>query len=134
MTNEPIQRIRALLDTQPALATMANDCERTPLHLAAQRGNLKLAGILIEFGADVNARDSEKASVLDLAVEYNQGDFVELLMERGVEEKTLERNKKRFGEMKSGIRFKRESNDRTPNNSRRDSRTLSWAKRRGLSI
>jgi hypothetical protein len=81
---------------------------RTPLHIAAQRGDVELASILIDdFEADVNAQDSDPSSVLDLAVANNtHTDFVALLLDRQVRESGLrERNKVKFKEMKGSIHF-----------------------------
>lgn len=34
-----------------------NKVNRTPLHVAAQRGNHKIVEVLLTFGADVNCKD-----------------------------------------------------------------------------
>ncbi|KAF1848808.1 uncharacterized protein K460DRAFT_81148 [Cucurbitaria berberidis CBS 394.84] len=89
-----------------ALANSIDGVQRTPLHLAAQRGDIELARILLEFGADVNAKDSEPSTVLDLAVSHNRREFVALLLDNGVDETKLSpRNMKRFKEMKSVVNF-----------------------------
>lgn len=80
---------------------------RTPLHIAAQRGDVELASILIDFGADVNAQDSEPSSVLDLAVANNKHtEFVALLLDRHVNELGIrDCNEVRFKEMKRTIDY-----------------------------
>lgn len=63
---------------EPALLVRSSDgLQRTPLHLAAQRGDTKLAEILLGFGADIDAKDTEPASVLDFAVAFNNNAFVQ---------------------------------------------------------
>lgn len=116
--------------TEPSvLAKSADGSQRTPLHLAAQRGDVQLANILLDFGADINAKDSQPSSVLDLAVANKHIDFVAFLLERGVDE-TLIRvvNTTKFREMKQIISFK-ESVSKT---AKKEHRKLSWSRSKGL--
>jgi ankyrin repeat protein len=99
--------------------------QRTPLHLAAQRGDIQLAEVLLEYGADVDAKDSEPATVLDFAVAFNNSSFVAFLLERGVNETLiLDRNKAKFKEMKRIIDFKNNLS-KAP---RKEHRKLSWGR------
>ncbi|WCR57690.1 MAG: Phosphocholine transferase AnkX [Wolbachia endosymbiont of Ctenocephalides felis wCfeJ] len=68
------------------LATVQDNRHRTALHYAAQEGNLKLVGLLIEKGADVNAKDNEGKTPLDLA-KANHIEIVSLLEESMRKEK-----------------------------------------------
>ena len=115
-----IQDIRTMLQQHtegPALAKSVNGEQRTPLHLAAQRGDTKLARILLDFGADVNATDSEPSTILDLAVANNQREFVAFLLDNGVDEAALSiRNLKKFKEMKSIIKFSKSVPKTVPKN------------------
>ena len=54
----------------------------TPLHFAAEKNSLEVARLLIEHGADVNAKDSV-FTPLDMAAEFNSIDVARLLIEQG---------------------------------------------------
>lgn len=54
--------------------------EATPLHLAAYYGRYESAKVLLEFGADTNARDVNEMTPLHIAVMRNQKQIVELLI------------------------------------------------------
>jgi hypothetical protein len=102
------EQIREILQRHSdgaALARSKDMCDRTPLHAAAQRGDIDLARILInDYHADINAQDSKPYSVLDLAVMGKHREFVALLIEQGVNEQAiLEDNKRRFREIKGVI-------------------------------
>lgn len=105
--------IRDILRTQTdsvCTAKSADASQRTPLHLAARRGDVKLATILLEFGANVNAEDSEPATVLDLAVSSNHRKFVVFLISNGVDETwLLKRNIFKFRETKRVIEYSKSS-------------------------
>jgi len=49
-----IAEVRKKLRTQPALLNIRDGDGRTPLHHAAQSGNMALCNLLLELGADVN--------------------------------------------------------------------------------
>jgi GNAT superfamily N-acetyltransferase len=57
------ERLPALLAADPALVGhRSGEASATPLHLAAQRGDLELARLLLAAGADLEARDSSYQS------------------------------------------------------------------------
>jgi ankyrin repeat protein len=58
---------------------------RTPLHYAADRGNLNIAVMLIAKGADVNARDPFKNTPLHVACKSNLTSMVFLLLAAGAD-------------------------------------------------
>lgn len=61
-----------------------NAQNQTPLHLAAQKPeNLKIATILLENGADVNAKDREGKTPLDYAITTGDPEMIELFLEYG---------------------------------------------------
>ncbi|KAF2265094.1 hypothetical protein CC78DRAFT_212356 [Lojkania enalia] len=106
-----IDAIKAVLQQHSEGSMLANSrdaSERSPLHWAAQRGDVKLAQILLGFSANINAKDSQPCSVLDLAVEHNQEAFVEFLLVRHVDETGISKqNSLRFEEMKQAIEWRK---------------------------
>jgi ankyrin repeat protein len=57
----------------------------TPLHLASERGNLKVACMLIERGADVSALDKYGHTPLHLASKAGKLEVARMLIERGAD-------------------------------------------------
>lgn len=104
-----VEEIRTILRKHISGSTLTlstDESGRTPLHLAAQRGDVQLATVLLEYEADIDSYDSEPATVLDLAITNKHRNFVALLCERGVDEsRILDRNKDKFREMKQIIEF-----------------------------
>jgi ankyrin repeat protein len=60
-------RLRALLDEDPELATSWSDDGFTPLHFAAFFGHPEAARLLVERGADLEARSTNEQFALDAA-------------------------------------------------------------------
>ncbi|OQS03113.1 serine/threonine-protein kinase TNNI3K-like [Thraustotheca clavata] len=58
-----------------------NECGRTPLHFAAQKGHVSLVKILIDAGAAIDATDENKSTPLHFAVFYCSPDVVSLLIQ-----------------------------------------------------
>jgi len=110
-----IEAIKTALQNHPQHTVLANSTDGSnlsPLHLSAQRGNIELARILLDFSANINAKDSRSNSVLDFAVRYNNENFVSFLVDQGVDETGISNwNRGRFEEMKDMIELrKREAN------------------------
>jgi ankyrin repeat protein len=59
---------------------------RTPLMIAARAGNIEIVQALLAKGADVNAKDSEGKTALELAKERGDAKVVELLKQSGAKE------------------------------------------------
>ena len=55
----------------------------TPLHLAAETNSIDIARLLIDSGADIEAKDNDGLTPMHLAVETNSLDVVRLLIDRG---------------------------------------------------
>ncbi|KAH7361112.1 hypothetical protein BKA66DRAFT_214207 [Pyrenochaeta sp. MPI-SDFR-AT-0127] len=131
------EEIRTILQQHSDASSLARstDCSlRTPLHLAAQRGDIELGRMLIKFGADVNAKDSEPSTVLDLAVANNQRKFVAFLLSHDVDETAiLKRNEQKFKEMKRIIEFSKNTTQKVPKTAtkKQDGQT-SWSSRMRL--
>ena len=56
----------------------------TALHMAARRGYLEIAQVLLEYGADVEARDRKGETPLQRAINCRRHTIVQLLEERGI--------------------------------------------------
>jgi len=63
-----VSKVRQRLADDPTLVNIM-DAGRAPLHLAAKGGHLGVVKLLIEAGANVNLRDAEGKTALDLAGE-----------------------------------------------------------------
>lgn len=64
-----------------------DDASRTPLICAVSKGHIEVARVLIEEGADVNARDEARSgnSALSYAVEEKNEEMVSFLLSRGAD-------------------------------------------------
>ena len=56
---------------------------KTPIHLAADKGQLDVIGVLVDFGVSVDSVDDFGRTALHLAARSNHIDLVEYLVERG---------------------------------------------------
>jgi hypothetical protein len=105
------QVIRQILERHPRSTVLVNTKDEyghTPLCRAAQLGDLRLAHTLVEFSADINARDSEPRSVLDHALARNGEDFVKFLLECAVNEKNVSsKYRDRLEEIKEAVEYAR---------------------------
>jgi ankyrin repeat protein len=56
----------------------------TPLHELARKGNVEAAGLFLDHGADLHARDEDICSTpLGWAAKFGQKQMVEFLLQRG---------------------------------------------------
>ena len=55
----------------------------TPLHVAAWRGQRKIAELLIAKSANVNAKDVDGETPLDRAIKYKKNEIADLLLQHG---------------------------------------------------
>ena len=74
--------VKLLID-RGAVVDTGNGFSATPLHLAAEAGQVANMRLLIARGADVNARQADKSTPLALAAKHNEPDCVKLLLLRG---------------------------------------------------
>lgn len=60
----------------------------TPLHIAAGMGNIKVAGQLLNKGANINLRDKHGATPLDMAAAQSEKKMCDFLVQHGGQEGT----------------------------------------------
>ncbi|ORY29166.1 ankyrin repeat-containing domain protein [Naematelia encephala] len=77
--DESIDEVRRLLDRDPSLINARDAYGNTPLHLAADRGHIAIALVLLEAGADRNLTDEDGQTPLQLAELTKRDDIVLLL-------------------------------------------------------
>lgn len=73
--------VRMLIKGGAKVDTATN--QSTPLHTAAQKGDIAMMTTLCEAGANLEARDYHKATPLVIALQYNHDDAVKMLLARG---------------------------------------------------
>ncbi len=67
-------RVRALLTSDPALIRVKDADGATALHFATEQGHREMVKLLLEHGADLNARDDRfHATPTGWAIEYLRG-------------------------------------------------------------
>jgi ankyrin repeat protein len=64
----------------------------TPLHMSARRGTTKIAEVLLNAGADIEARDKGGETPLRRAVNCGQERMVCLLLSRGANPRSMDKN------------------------------------------
>ena len=75
--------VEMILEQWPGIIDIRSLHKSTPLHFAASRGLPEITQLLIERGADINAKDVYERTPLHRAVEYNKTEIVRILIERG---------------------------------------------------
>jgi len=82
-------RTREILSTLPANETDVNTktfTGKTALHLAVREGHVQVARLLLENGADFNARPADdELGVLEAASSFGQIEIVQLLSKKGAD-------------------------------------------------
>lgn len=82
----PIVRALARAGADVNAADLGQRC--TPLHMAARRGNVEIAAALLDYGADVEARDRKGDTPLRRAVNTGHTEVAALLLARGADRDT----------------------------------------------
>ena len=89
MKRGDLPAMRRLLEGNPALANARSETDPRgtfPLHVAAEAGQAGAARLLLEYGADVAARDLENDAIpLGWAAFFGRPDVVEILLNAGSE-------------------------------------------------
>ena len=80
-----LDKVRSLVDKDPALVEAKDKGGQTPLHWAAASGNLDLIRYLLDKGAAVDAKNGRGGTPLVFAVAQSQIKAGSLLIERGAD-------------------------------------------------
>jgi ankyrin repeat protein len=73
-------KLKDLLQASPQLMNVADYDKDTPLHLAAMHGHAEAATLLLDDGADINARNTAGMTALHLAAKQGFSDIVKVLL------------------------------------------------------
>ena len=79
------QRVGAMLNAHPHLATTTDGRGDQPLHHAARNGDTQIVKLLIEHGAEVNRASERGQTVLYCAGGHGHLETVQLLLEHGAD-------------------------------------------------
>ena len=80
-----VERVRSLLARHPHLAATTDGRSDQPIHHASRNGDTEIVRLLIEFGADVNAKGSRGNTVLYCAGGHGHLDCVNLLLRKSAD-------------------------------------------------
>ncbi|MFA6561260.1 MAG: ankyrin repeat domain-containing protein [Verrucomicrobiia bacterium] len=80
-----VTKVKQLLAVAPASVNEKDLLGDTPLHLAAQAGNMELAELLLAAKADVNAKANADWTALHWAAYWRNKDMAELLLRNGAD-------------------------------------------------
>ena len=83
-----VQRVKELLEQDASLISARDSDSSTPLHCATWKGHLAVVELLLNYGADVNARNNNDhwgTTPLHAAAHANQRAIADLLISRGAD-------------------------------------------------
>eukprot|EP01086_Lenisia_limosa_P017690 TRINITY_DN9088_c0_g1_i1.p1 TRINITY_DN9088_c0_g1~~TRINITY_DN9088_c0_g1_i1.p1 ORF type:complete len:141 (+),score=23.51 TRINITY_DN9088_c0_g1_i1:140-562(+) len=83
--NNRTLEVQARLEASPKLLQERGFWHRTPLHVAAYSGNIKLVKFCLDNGADVHAMDACRHTLLHLAALEGHFDIVKLGLEAHID-------------------------------------------------
>lgn len=91
-----VQTVQEIIKNNPELINKPNfNAEsKTPLHKAAYEGHYAIAKILIDNGAEINARDKFDETSLHEAARYGKTEIVKLLVEHNADINALNKDNK----------------------------------------
>ena len=77
------QVVRALIGAAADVNACGGVTHATALHMAARRGYLEIARVLLDCGAAINAKDNKGVTPLQRALNCRRNDVAQLLLDRG---------------------------------------------------
>jgi ankyrin repeat protein len=79
--------VKQILESDPSAITQRanNQFRELPIHFAANTGNVEIARLLLEAGADIDAGDSDNSTALGVAAMRKHGEMVTFLIEHGAD-------------------------------------------------
>jgi truncated hemoglobin YjbI len=82
-SDDGLEVVRALVRAGADVNACGGLTRATPLHMAARRGSVGIAGALLECGAEIDARDSKGDTPLQRALNCRRDQVAQLLVARG---------------------------------------------------
>jgi ankyrin repeat protein len=83
--NDQVSKVRELILKNPKLVNAKDRNNNTPLHFAAQTGNMEIVRLLLSKGAEVNERNNEGITPLHLAVQKCNQEACRSLIGKGAD-------------------------------------------------
>ena len=80
-----LEKVRAMLEENPELINTQDTQGNTPLHLAAYKGYMEVAELLIAEGADVNCRNKHGDTPIHYAAKGGQKNIIEFFLSKEVD-------------------------------------------------
>ena len=82
-----VARVQQILQSDPGAVSQPdeNQFRDLPIHVAAASGNVEIARLLLDAGADIDAGDSDNSTALGVAAMRKHGELVAFLIERGAD-------------------------------------------------
>ena len=82
-----VARVKQILLSDPSSVSQPdeNQFRDLPIHVAAASGNVEIARLLLDAGADIDAGDSDNSTALGVAAMRKHGELVAFLIERGAD-------------------------------------------------
>ena len=84
--------VRRLLDQSPEQVKESNEYGTTPLHEAAEKGNMEIVKLILDCGAEVDAKDKYLHTPLFKAVWFRHLEVVALLLKNGADIQIRDQN------------------------------------------
>lgn len=89
-----LDRVTELLRSDPALVRSPSEagCAELPLHLAAMQGQVEIARLLLQSGADIDGFDRDESTPLHVAALHRKSEMVRFLLDQGADVNRRDKN------------------------------------------